>query len=167
MFHKKALKALSMIINVLNHLASFLIIFIACWIFVDISGRLFFNHPIVGTPEIAANMIAAIAFLQLPKVLQEGRHIRSELILGRWKQAYLIEILSCLLGVVFFSLAIASNWEPTIAAWVNGEYEGEGALRVPSFPTRVVIMIGSILMAIQFAVNLIANIYKLPRRRCN
>jgi hypothetical protein len=36
--------------------------------------------------------------------------------------------------------------EPTLHAWSTGEYEGEGALRVPVWPARVIVLAGSILV---------------------
>ncbi|MGH6728324.1 MAG: hypothetical protein ACREB8_17535, partial [Pseudolabrys sp.] len=39
-----------------------------------------------------------------------------------------------------------------IASWVGGEFEGEGALHVPSWPTRFMILIGSGLAVINYLV---------------
>lgn len=152
-------------LSLLNNLASLLIIVISVWIVLDVLGRLLFNHPLVGTPEIAANTLAAIAFLQMPKVLRSGKHIRSELVLskvGPTGKAW-VEIVSSILGIGFFVLAIVSSWEPTISSWVLGEYEGEGALRIPSFPVRTIILIGSVLMVLQFAANLVASLKVLAQ----
>ena len=37
-----------------------------------------------------------------------------------------------------------------MTAWAVGEYEGEGALRVPTAPIRTIIMFGSVIMILQF-----------------
>ncbi len=163
----KVLEALYSTINILNNLASVMIIIIAVWIFIDVSGRVLFAHPLVGTPEVAANLLAAIAFLQMPKVLRENQHIRSELVLSRVSSRgkEIIEIVSSLLGAVLFAIALVSNWDPMIMSWVNGEYEGEGALRVPSSPVKTIIMIGSALMLIQYAVQIGISVLRLTGRR--
>ena len=40
------------------------------------------------------------------------------------------------------------SYEPALHAWNSGEFEGEGALRVPVWPARFVVMFGSLLVAI-------------------
>ena len=40
-------------------------------------------------------------------------------------------------------MIITGGWAESIASYVEGEYEGEGALRVPSWPARWTVLIGS------------------------
>ena len=35
-------------------------------------------------------------------------------------------------------------------AWTSGEYEGEGALRVPVWPARIIVVMGSALVVISY-----------------
>jgi TRAP-type C4-dicarboxylate transport system permease small subunit len=53
---------------------------------------------------------------------------------------------------VFFAFIIWGGWQLAIDSWVGGEFEGEGALRVPSWPTRFVILIGSALAIVNYLV---------------
>ena len=48
-----------------------------------------------------------------------------------------------MLGILFFGLIVWGSYEPTLHAMASGEYEGEGALRVPVWPARIVVMIGA------------------------
>ena len=48
-----------------------------------------------------------------------------------------------LLGAAFFLMIITGGWDESIRSFVDGEYEGEGALRVPSWPARWTVMVGS------------------------
>lgn len=155
------------VLYVLNYLSAVLILVICVWIVADVIGRVVFNHPLVGTPEIAANSMAAIAFLQMPYTLKEQKHIRSMMILDRLgpKSQDILNIFACLLGVVLFVMTFASNWEPTVTSWIIGEYEGEGALRVPSYPVRTIILISSALMAILFMINMVRIILKIQNVR--
>ena len=60
--------------------------------------------------------------------------------------------LGYLLGVVFFVLIIWGGWRLAIDSWVGGEFEGEGALRVPAWPTRFMILVGSALAIVNYLV---------------
>jgi TRAP-type C4-dicarboxylate transport system permease small subunit len=57
-----------------------------------------------------------------------------------------------LLGVAFFALIIWGGWDLAIASWVGDEFEGEGALHVPAWPTRFIILIGSALAVVNYLV---------------
>ena len=57
-----------------------------------------------------------------------------------------------LLGAVFFGLIIWGGWDLAIASWVGDEYEGEGALHVPAWPTRFIILLGSALAIVNYLV---------------
>ena len=51
--------------------------------------------------------------------------------------------LSSVLGFLLFALLVYSSWEPFLEAFSIGEYEGEGALRVPTYPVRFLIVLTS------------------------
>ena len=61
-------------------------------------------------------------------------------------------VLGYLLGAVFFGLIIWGGWDLAIASWVGDEYEGEGALHVPAWPTRFIILLGSALAIVNYLV---------------
>ncbi len=49
-------------------------------------------------------------------------------------------------------MIITGGWEESILSYVEGEFEGEGALRVPSWPARWTVLIGSALAMINYLV---------------
>jgi TRAP-type C4-dicarboxylate transport system permease small subunit len=120
-------------------------------IVVDIIGRNAFSYPIVGTVEIAKTSIVAITFLTIPYAMRRSSHVRSTVLLSRLPPgpALVMTVLSCLLGAVVFALIAYASWEPMLHAIEAGEYEGEGALRVPTWPTGVTIVAGSVLMTVE------------------
>jgi TRAP-type C4-dicarboxylate transport system permease small subunit len=122
----------------------------------DVGGRYFFNSPISGTPELAKISIVAILFLGITKTLKLGRHVRGTALADRLPPEYAegLEILANGFGLILFALLCYSSWHLTWDAWEIGEYEGEGALRVPTYPLRTLILFSSILMSTQFAVNI-------------
>ena len=42
------------------------------------------------------------------------------------------------------------SYEPALHAWNSGEYEGEGALRIPVWPARFIVMLGSLLVTVTY-----------------
>ena len=44
---------------------------------------------------------------------------------------------------LFFGLIVWGSYEPALHAWMSGEFEGEGALRVPVWPARIVVLLGA------------------------
>jgi hypothetical protein len=56
------------------------------------------------------------------------------------------------LGAVFFLLILKGTVAPAVYSWTSSEFWGEGALRVPVWPTRFVILLGSALAILNYAV---------------
>ncbi len=127
----------------LGAIGIFIIMFVICW---DVGNRLFFNNPIVGTPEIAQNSLAAIAFLMLPWTTHLGQHVRSTMIKNRMplKGAYILELAAYILGALLFFGIVFSAWEPMLFATKIKDFQGEG-FRVPIYPVWWVIVYGALL----------------------
>jgi TRAP-type mannitol/chloroaromatic compound transport system permease small subunit len=60
-------------------------------------------------------------------------------------------------GVLFFGLVCWGSIEPLGHAWTSNEYEGEGALRVPSWPAKLVIVVGTALASISYILLALRN----------
>jgi TRAP-type C4-dicarboxylate transport system permease small subunit len=127
----------------------FLLGFLVC---ADIFGRALLNSPVKGTPELVSMSIVIICFLLAGYSVQSGSMIYTDVfssIFGVRGRA-LAQLLSAVLGILFFGLIIWGSYEPMLHAWLSGEYEGEGALRVPAWPARVVVVVGSVLVVISY-----------------
>ncbi len=144
-----------------------LVFFLMLLISGDIVGRTFLNYPIAGTPEMAKISLVAILFLGITKTLKMERHIRGSVLAGRLSLAHhcLLDILVNLFGLLLFVALCYSSWDLTWSAWSVGEYEGEGALRVPTYPLRMLILLSSVLMVFQFAVNVVHDFREIKRLR--
>ena len=57
-------------------------------------------------------------------------------------------------------MIITGGWEESILSYVEGEYEGEGALRVPSWPARWTVLVGSGVAMINYLVMAYIDIVK-------
>ncbi len=72
-------------------------------------------------------------------------------------------LLSGILGAGFFALIVWGSYEPALHAWTSGEFEGEGALRVPVWPARFVVMFGAALVVVTYLGQALATILALVR----
>ena len=90
--------------------------------------------------------------------------LRTELIDGflppAWQRA--LNALCYSLGVLLFAALCYSSIEPAVHAWNIGEHEGEGALRVPTYPVRIAIVGLSALAAVNYLLLLLAEIGVIP-----
>lgn len=130
----------------------FLLGFLVC---ADIVGRAVFNSPVKGTPEIVSMSIVIICFLLAGYSVQSGSMIYTDVFCGLFgdRGRAAAQFLSAVLGIGFFGFIIWGSFEPMLHAIASGEYEGEGALRVPAWPARLVIVAGAILVVVSYALH--------------
>lgn len=127
----------------------FLLGFLVCG---DVIGRVMFNAPVKGTPEMVSMSIVIICFLLAGYSVHSGGMIYADVlvsIFGNRGRAF-AQFLSAVLGIAFFGLIVWGSYEPTLHAIASGEYEGEGALRVPVWPARTIVLIGSALVVVTY-----------------
>lgn len=148
MFEKAVIQAT----RLLHIFAAIWLCVIAMTIVVDVFGRFVFNSPLTGTAEIVANSVVSIAFLQIPFAIRTYGMLRTTVVLDRLGDAgrRIFNIATYLLGVIVFVLIAWASWEPMMLSWALGEYEGEGALRVPVYPVRTFIVVMSALAAVAY-----------------
>lgn len=124
---------------------------LAFYILVDVIGR-FFGFPLKGTHEIVKNSIVMIAFMQSAYCVLSRSMLRADFLLhliGR-KTSRIINFVGYILGALFFLGLFLGTYEPALHAIASGEFEGEGALRVPTWPARIVILITSALLVVNY-----------------
>ena len=131
---------------------AFLICFLVCG---DVIGRVVFNSPIKGTPEIVSFSIVVICFLQAPFAIRSGGMIFVDALTTHLPPLAqrVLEIFGYLLGIAFFSIVFWGSIDPAIHAWNSSEFEGEGAMRVPVWPARFIILVGTFLAAFNYLLN--------------
>ncbi len=111
----------------------------------DVIGRSFFNQPVQGTPEIVSMSIVIICFLLAGYAVQSRSMIYTDVLVSQlgWRGPVVTTLTSGALGGVFFLLIMWGTWDPLLHSISTGEYEGEGALRVPTWPARVAVLSGA------------------------
>jgi TRAP-type mannitol/chloroaromatic compound transport system permease small subunit len=140
------------LMGVMNAIGTAWVGFITVLISCDIFGRVAFNSPIIGVPEIVKVSIVAIAWMQMAHTLKIGGHLRSEIILDRLpsRGKAFVNLLAYSMGAFIFALVVYSGWPNLIESWRIGEFEGELPVRVPTYPVRTILILGAALTSIQF-----------------
>jgi len=153
------------VVRVLLALAALLAFGLSFLVVADIIGRVVFNSPVKGTPEIVSMSIVIICFLLAGYAVHSGGMIRTDALVAPFgpRADSLSAALTSMLGFGFFALIVWGSIEPTLHAWVSGEFEGEGALRVPVWPARVVVMMGAALVALIYVSQLVTSVRALIR----
>lgn len=155
-------------IRLLGQLNRVLMVFAACWAFflainitLDVLGRSVFNHPVTGTYEIIRNSIAMITFLQVAYAVQSKAMLRADFLIHLFPDwlSRILNILGYLAGAIIFGLIVYGCLDPMMNAYARGEYEGDGALRVPVWPIYSVIIFGSVLACLSYLVLLSQEIF--------
>jgi TRAP-type C4-dicarboxylate transport system permease small subunit len=130
--------------------------FVVC---ADVIGRVVFNSPLKGTPELVSTAIVIICFMQAPYAIRSGGMINVDFIVQhlspRWQSS--LACFGALLGAAFFAFILWGAYDPAANAWTAGEFEGEGALRVPVWPARFTIVLGVALAALNYFLLAIQN----------
>ena len=123
---------------------------LAVLVVTDVIGRQF-GAPVRGVVEIAAMVVVASAFLTIPYVARRGSHIRATVIVARMPQKLRVvaEVAAYVAGLLVFALLAYSSFGEFTKAYTAGSYEGEGALRVPTWPARLTIFLASVLMVVE------------------
>lgn len=137
---------LDRIVNVLTIVAAVWLVLIAVVIFLEVTGRGLLG-VFLGGNEIVTNSVPAIVFLQVPLAVQAGTMLRTTIVydnLGRRGKSF-VNIASYVCGIVLFVAIAVGGWDDMIRGWEIKEYQGIGALEVPVYPIRTIIIVSAIL----------------------
>lgn len=129
----------------------------------DVVGRGVFGAPVKGTPEMVSMSIVIICFLQASYAIRSGGMLSVDLLppLLPPRARLALALFGSLLGMLFFAVIAYGGFEPFLHAWSSNEYEGEGALRIPTWPARLVVVLGSALAALNYLLAAIQHFTKV------
>lgn len=143
----------------LHILSSVWVFILALVILVDVTGRLFFSQPLPGTKEILQNSVIAVTFLQIPLAIYSGSMLRTTLVSGLLPDFIkkLIRTFAFALGFILFAAIAYASFPEAVDAYRIGEYEGEGALRIYTWPIRFLIVITALIAGIAYLTMMFAD----------
>lgn len=162
-----------LLVRLTDRLTKFLMVFGAVWAFAlcffilaDIIFRAL-NMPISGTKEIVANSVVIIVFLQVGYAVRSGSMLRADflvIMMPNLVQKVLL-VLCFVAGAAFFLFLLKSGITPALRSFANGEFDGEGALRVPVWPARFAILLGGGLAGLNYLLLSLVEIFDLRVER--
>ncbi|TCT06682.1 TRAP transporter small permease [Aquabacter spiritensis] len=137
-----ALTVVSKALLVIASTLAFLLCFVVC---ADVIGRVLFGTPLKGTPELVSSSIVIICYLQASYAILSGGMMQVDAFTANFPVPVqvVLGILGSLLGALLFGLIFWGSIDGFMHAWDSGEYEGEGALRVPMWPVRLAVLAGT------------------------
>jgi TRAP-type C4-dicarboxylate transport system permease small subunit len=148
---------MNLIITLSDRLSKILMVLAAAWAFcltffimLNISFRGIFD----GMAEIVTASIVIIVFLQAGYAIRSRSMLRADFLVSRFPeniQKFLLGF-GYILGAIFFLMIIFGGWDESVLSWVENEFEGEGALRVPAWPARWAVMGGSAIALLNYLV---------------
>jgi TRAP-type C4-dicarboxylate transport system permease small subunit len=146
--------------------AAFWAFSIAFYILLDVVLRNL-DLPIEGTAEIITNSIVTIIFLQIAYGIHIRGMIRADFLMRFMgpRTQMTIDLANYLCGAIFFSIVIIGQWDPAWMALANNEFEGEGAVRIPTWPSRFAILIGSGLAVVNYLLLIVREFIEPPESR--
>ena len=151
-----------------DQLSKFLMILAAVWamglsvlIVADIIGNNLYGHAIPGVREIVISSIVMIVYLQLGYAIRSHSMLRADTLLLVMPVTMRRIVLAAgyALGAVFFLMILRGTISPAVHAWTTSEFWGEGALRVPVWPTRFMILVGSALAVVNYVVAALIDVF--------
>jgi TRAP-type C4-dicarboxylate transport system permease small subunit len=111
---------------------------------------------------MVASSIVIVVFLQVGYAIRSRSMLKADflVVLLPEKVQRILLAVGYLLGAGFFLMIITGGWEASVRSIVEGEFEGEGALRVPSWPARWTVMIGSALALLNYLVMAYLDVFR-------
>lgn len=149
---------LRVMLNALSWLGGVWLIALIVLVCSDVVGRSFFNAPITGVAEIAAFSIIGIVCLQLPETILHNRLTRTDLFIAPLhanlpRLGSALEALFALAGVAVFLVIFRGSLEFFEKSLAASEFYGvQGVFTFPTWPIRLILLVGVGASAIAFLV---------------
>ena len=165
------IRAFSGLVAGLNSVGTAWIFALMLIINVDVLSRYLFNAPIQGVAEIVELSIVGIVFLQISDAVRAGRLTRSD---GLFQQiqkrrpvlGHSMGAVFDLAGTMFFIFILLGAVPRLIEAYERGYFAGnEGLFVVPVWPIRLILVVGCIVVALQFALLALRNLKAIQQLR--
>jgi len=139
--------------RLLHIFSAFWTLALAILIFADVIALNVFSSGIPGTKEILQNSVVTITFLQIPLAIYSGSMLRTTLLADALPPVLrrVLRTLGCLLGLGLFLGIVWGTWPAFEQGYRIGEYEGEGSLRVPTWPVRGAVGVMSAFAVVAYA----------------
>jgi TRAP-type C4-dicarboxylate transport system permease small subunit len=130
----------------------------------DVIGTQFLATPVPGALEVTESTMVLIVFGALAYAQMRRAHIRVELLytaMGPRSQS-LMDFITHLVGFVFFALLAWEGAGEFAYSWEIREAT-MGTVRLPLYPARFLLLLGTALLLVQLALDLFSDLGRLRR----
>jgi TRAP-type C4-dicarboxylate transport system permease small subunit len=140
-------------------LSSVWVFILAIVILIDVFGRVLFLSPLPGTKEILQNSVILVTFLQIPLAIYSGSMLRTTILTDAMPPSIkrILRTLAYALGLGLFGAIAVAAFPEAIEAMELNEYEGEGSLRIYTWPIRFAMVATSAFAAFAYLSMMIAD----------
>jgi TRAP-type C4-dicarboxylate transport system permease small subunit len=142
-------------------LAAFWALGLSLLIVADIVANNLVGNAIPGVRELVISSIVMIVYLQLGYAIRSHSMLRSDTLLLAMPRMLrrITLVVGYALGAALFLMILRGTIDPALHAWNTSEFWGEGALRVPVWPTRFMILVGAALAIVNYAVAALIDVF--------
>ncbi|MSP90014.1 MAG: TRAP transporter small permease [Alphaproteobacteria bacterium] len=116
----------------------------------DIVGIHLFGQPVPGVVELTSSLMVISIFFGLPITEARGKNVRVEILIDRAPASVqrILGVISRLTMVALFGLIAWFGWQSFVRSVVTNEF-AQGLIEVPYWPSRLALVIGAVLVAVQ------------------
>jgi TRAP-type C4-dicarboxylate transport system permease small subunit len=129
----------------------------------DVFLRYLVKRPILGTTEITENMMVCLAFFALAWCAAQQSHLKVDLVMSRFSP----RVQAAVDGITTFAglvMVVLITWRSLVEAVAVRELHIVSSLvKIPAFPFYYVIALGTALLSLVMAIQVIQHVGKAVR----
>ena len=163
----RTLRALAALEKIASTIAAVFMFAIMMIVFSDVIMRYAFNKPFSWAYDlISIYLMAGIFFLVLSEAYASNAHVSVDILQQKFSPAVkrLSEIVTCIVGIIVFSLIAWLGWLRAVDAFKSGDVMA-GAIPWPMWPSIGLVPFGAGVITLRLALHLIGHILSLATGR--
>jgi TRAP-type C4-dicarboxylate transport system permease small subunit len=163
----KILGALATLEKIASTIAAIFMFAIMIIVFSDVIMRYAFNRPFSWAYDlISIYLMAGVFFLVLSEAYASNAHVSVDILQQKFPDTVkrLTEIVTCIVGIIVFSLIAWLGWLRAIDAFKSGDVMA-GAIPWPMWPSIAMVPFGAGVITIRLALHLIGHALSLATGR--
>ena len=130
----------------------------------DVVGTQFLGTPVPGALEVTESTMVLIVFGALAYTQGRRNHIRVELLYGHMgpRAQSFMDATTHVVAFVFFTLLVWQGIGEAFYSWEIREATF-GSIRFPLYPARFLLVLGTVLLVLQLALDVISDLGRMWR----
>jgi len=163
----RTLRALAALEKIASTIAAVFMFAIMMIVFSDVIMRYAFNKPFSWAYDlISIYLMAGIFFLVLSEAYASNAHVSVDILQQKFPDSVkrLTEIVTCIVGIIVFSLIAWLGWLRAVDAFKSGDVMA-GAIPWPMWPSIALVPFGAGVITIRLALHLIGHVLSLATGR--